>query len=691
MSALIPKIHLGARSLSDFDSAIRKEWIVTNGLGGYASSTALGINTRKYHGLLIASFNPPTNRQVLLSKLDEEIQVKNEVYSTGANEFEQHVYPKGYNLLLDFSISPFPKYRYGAEAVQLRKKIFMLHEKNVTAVNYEVSNQQSYGAVIRILPLVNCRSLYSVTKKEDLDWFFIQNVFDRGVTVKPSIPLSTLLLCSSDGEYTAEKGEWISNVLFRVDRSRGDSCFNDDYRPGFFKIQVAPKEIKKFQVLAIAGKDEKEVQNIFLSIKRNNLKGFEALYNLELRRRRNLIRGFKKEHPDTPMNDWLKWIVLAAESFLVKRESTKTTTVIAGYHWFEDWGRDSMIALPGLTLVTGRFEDARKILSTYKKYCRKGLIPNIIADEPVYNTVDASLWFFDAVFQYLKYTNDLDFLKKELWDTLQSIVENYVYGTSYGIHMDDDGLIVHGPQLTWMDTIVEDKPVTPREGKAVEVQALWYNALRIMGKLAKVFGQFEREKEYRLLAEKVRKSFLHKFWNPRRGCLLDVVSDVKADFSLRPNQIIAVALDFQMIEMERRKKIVDTILTELWGTYGLKTLSAEDSSYIGKYKGSWKRRDRAYHNGTVWAWLLGPFIRGFLKTKNYEESWRKFAFESFLKPLFSIEIFQGGLGTISEIFDGDQPHEPRGCISQAWSVAEPLRTYVEDVLMKRPPYERLFN
>lgn len=392
------------------------------------------------------------------------------------------------------------------------------------------------------------------------------------------------------------------------------------------------------------------------------------------------------------MCDWLKWIVLAADSFIVDRMSTKTKTVIAGYHWFEDWGRDSLIALSGLTLVTGRFEDAKKILLTCKRYCHKGLIPNpfpeILGDELAYNTVDATLWFFHAVYQYLKYTNDFSFVRKELWNTLKTIINYHVRGTLYGIQMDDDGLIAHGPQLTWMDAKIGNHAVTPREGKAVEIQALWYNALRIMETLSRVLDQNEGAEEYYLMAENVKESFLQKFWNPQQECLFDVIIDGKADASLRPNQIMAVALDFSMVERAKEERIVEKVREELWGTYGLKTLSVDNPRYVGTYLGNWGHRDTAYHNGTVWAWLLGPFTTAFLGVKKYQKRWRTFAFETFLKPLFSGEVFQAGLGTISEIFDGDPPHTSRGCISQAWSVAEPLRAYVEDVLMQRPPYER---
>lgn len=687
----LPKIHVGPDVLSSFDKAIQMEWIVANGLGGYASSTTLGINTRKYHGLLVAAFNPPVDRKVILTKLDEEIQIKNETYPIGSNEFKSGVQPKGYQFLSDFSLNPLPTYKYAVHGFQLQKKIFMPQGENATVVMYEVFNSDENEAFLRISPLVNSRHFHSVTNKENSAWSFVQKPFEKGVIVKPSTLLSALILFSSEGRYFADKDKWVREIYFRVDSSRGESCLDDSFQPGLFELRIAPKERKNFYVVAAAGRNEKEARTIFSSICKEP-DNTDLSYNQEVERRKSLLTMFQERYADVKMKDWLKWLILTADSFIVDRESTKTKSVIAGYHWFEDWGRDSMISLPGLTLVTGRFEVAKEILLTFKHYCCKGLIPNRFpnqaGDTPIYNTVDATLWYFNAVFQYLKYTGDFDFVRVELWDTLQSIIEHHTRGTLFDIHMDDDGLVTHGPQLTWMDAMVGDQFVTPRNGKAVEIQALWYNALKIIELLATRINQKEDAEKYRNMAEKARKSFVDKFWNPQRHCLFDVVCEGQGDETLRPNQVIAVALDFSMLDRMREKEIVETVWRELWGIYGLKTLPKDDPRYIGKYLGDWAYRDKAYHNGTVWAWLLGPFTTAFLKVKGYEKRWQSFAFQNFLQPLFQEETSKVGLGTISEIFDGDPPHASQGCVSQAWSVAEPLRTFVEDVLLKRPPYER---
>jgi predicted glycogen debranching enzyme len=342
-------------------------------------------------------------------------------------------------------------------------------------------------------------------------------------------------------------------------------------------------------------------------------------------------------------------------------------------------------------LVTERFEDARKTFLTFQKHCKQGLIPNFIPDQfeqLAYNTVDATLWFMNAVLQYLKYTNDFKFVQEQLWETLKTIIENYAKGTAFNIHVDSDGLLSHGPQLTWMDASIDGQPINPRAGKAVEVQALWYNALRTMELLANKFKEKSGAEKYFQMAEKARENFVEKFWGPQKNCLFDVVTENGRDESLRPNQLIAVALNFTMLDNVKREKIVDIVHRELLTPYGLRSLAKTDPSYIGIYSGDRRSRDKAYHNGTVWPWLLGPFATAFLKVKGRTEFRREYALKNFLLPLFTDQILKAGLGTISEIFDGDSPHTPRGCVSQAWSVAEPLRAYVEDVMQVRPRYEK---
>jgi predicted glycogen debranching enzyme len=685
----LPKIHLNQDVLSNFDRAIQTEWIITNALGGYSSSTVLGINTRKYHGILVAAFNPPTDRRVLLAKLDEEVRIGDNTYSLGSNEFKNNIFPKGYEFLSSFSLNPFPTYKYAVQGVQIEKTLCMPYEKNAVAIAYDLFNPHENEILVSIFPLVNSRHFHSVTNKDESNWGFIQDYNERQVIIKPSKLFSTLLLSANGGQYFPVKEEWVRGMYFRMDNAMGYSCFDDVFLPGKFEFKVASKERKKFHILAVGEGDEEEAEKIFSSLLESG--DIDALLDEELKRLRGLLTRFWERYSDVEMEDWFKWLLLAAASFLVKRKSVGKKSVIAGYHWFEDWGRDSLISLPGLTLVTGRFDDAREILLTFRQYCDRGIVPNRFpdsaGDKPDYNTVDASLWYFNAVLQFVKYTGDFEFVRRELWDTLKSVIDYHVKGILYGIHVDNDGLLAHGPQLTWMDAMIGDKAVTPREGKAVEVQALWYNALKTMELLAKHFNDNAKADEYASMAEKAKKSFNEKFWDGERGFLADVVNGNSKDLSLRPNQVIAVALDFCMLDKAKCMSIVD-VIKRLWGKYGCRTLDRLDPLYIGRYEGDWTQRNRAYHNGTVWAWLTGPFVTSFLKVYGYDKDKRDYAFREFLEPLFREEIYRAGLGMISEIFDGDEPHLPRGCVSQAWSVAEPLRAYIEDITRKRPLYEK---
>jgi len=689
---ILPRFNVESSTLSDLSKALKTEWLMTNGLGGYASSTVLGLNTRKYHGLLVAALNPPVDRRVLLTRLDEEILLDNRTYFLGANENTHGIQPEGYRFLTSFSLAPFPTYTYDLDKrFRLQKTIFMPHEKNASVILYEVFNATDKRARVSLAPLVNSRHFHSVTQTDRIPWSFVQKTSNQDVTTQPSTGLSALKLFSTNGRYVTGKGEWVE-TYFRVEAMRGESSLDHSYKPGFFEVELVSNETKQFSILAVAGKNESEADSNFSSIYEDPASIY-TLYNAELKRRTDLLNNFLKSRSGIQLEDWLKWLVLATDTFIVNRGSARAKSVIAGYHWFNDWGRDSLISLPGLTLITGRFEDAKKILLTFIQYCREGLVPNSfpdsIQDVPAYNTVDASLWYFNAVLQFLKYTNDFQFVKERLWPTLESIIDHHIHGTIFNIRVDEDGLITHGAQLTWMDTALGCTPITPRVGKAVEIQALWYNALKVTQLLSNRFGQEDKADTYGLMAEKAKRSFLEKFWNQQKNCLFDVeVNGNQKDDSLRPNQILAAALDFTTLDKTRAEQVVDTVWKQLLTPYGLKTLANSDPRYIGKCGGNRWQRDKAYHNGTVWPWLLGPLTTAFLKLKNHEAQWRSFAFENFLKPLFKEELYRNGLGTISEIFNGDPPHEPNGCIAQAWSVAEPLRAYVEDVSLRRAPFEK---
>ncbi len=676
--------------LSDFDRALTLEWIVTNGLGGYASSTVLNVNTRKYHGLLVAALDPPVKRHLFLTKLNEEAVIRGNANPFFSDEFRNIVCPEGFRRQISFSLDPLPTFEYESEGIRLSKRVLMPYLKNAVVAHYQALNGSEEPAIINVKPLVNSRHFYETTDSHAVRLKFTQKSVPNGVMLGIQPGMGYLVLTSTDGCFSADQGVWIEKAYFRADDSRGENCFDDNYQPGRFCIDVGPEERKEFYITASAGETEEEALRTHAAF--SDKKAIENSCLAEAQRRRDVVNSFYGVSPEIGRAEWLDWLIMAADSFLVARRSTGKKSLIAGYHWFEDWGRDALISLPGLTLVTGRFRDAEEILLTFKQRCENGLVPIRFpereGDAPAYDSVDATLWFFNAVLQYLKYAGDFDFVRRELWDTLQCAIEQHIRGTRFGIHLDNDGLLAHGPRLTWMDAAVDGKPVTPREGKAVDVQALWYNALRLMQILATEFESPNDAENFSLLAAKAKASFAEKFWRSEGGYLFDVVDGDSRDRSLRPNQIIAVSLDFTMLDSSRSRSVVEAVWRNLWGTFGLKTLPKSDPRYVGKYLGGFPERDRAYHNGTVWAWLLGPFTTAFLKVRGHDAWWRKFAFESLLRPLFLEETCSASLGTLSEIFDGDPPHQPRGCISQAWSVAEPLRAYVEDVLLKRPPYEK---
>ncbi len=685
---MLPVISLDREKLSSFDDSIRKEWLITNGLGGYASSTVLGINTRKYHGLLIAALDPPRDRRVFLTKLDEELLIGNNSFPLSSNEFQGVIAPRGFESLQGFSVSPFPTYEYTAENVEVKKRIFMPYPKNATVAVYDVSNHWKEPVRVRIFPLVSWRHFHSVIDRSRDGPKPSQETRDNCVVINFENPPSALAITSIGAQYSRSES-WMEKIYLREEAERGESFLDDCFTPGYFDTVIDPKGIGRFALVAIADRNESEVVGTLRDMP-STLSELDILYGKELARRGMLLRDFDDPRSRIGNFDWLGWLVLAADSFVVSGRDPAEKDVIAGYHWFEAWGRDTFISLPGLLLVMGRFEDARRVFESFKRYCQHGLIPDFLPDQAnqaAYNTVDATLWFIDSALQYLKYTGDFKFVREGLWETLQDVVENHVKGTLFNIRVDSDCLLSHGPQLTWMDAVSEGKIMTPREGKAVEIQALWFNALKIMALLAKRFDDSSYAEEYSKKADNAKASF-EKFWNSEKSCLYDVLTAQGPDPSLRPNQTIAMALDFNVFDDSRGGKIMDVVERELLTPYGLRTLARSDPKYLGVYRGNRPSRDAAYHNGAVWPWLVGPFTRAHLRVRGNTKLTRDYAMKNFLLPLFSTHLQEAGLGSVSEVFDGDAPHIPGGCIAQAWSVAELLRTYVEEILQIRPKYEK---
>ncbi len=683
----LPVIILQKEMLSRFREVVTQEWLITNGLGSYAASTVSGINTRKYHGLLVAALNPPGDRTVCLSKLDEDVIVGNDVYRLGSNEFRDAIFPSGYQLIREFQLSPFPIYTYSVGGVELKKTVFMPKNKNATAVIYHIINRTAQTIKIKVYPLLTCRYFHTVVDHKRIPLNFTVEAGERAFQVAFMRPEAAIHCQISEGKFV-KAVTWVERLHYRDESSRGEADLDDCFQLGSFEIHVEAGLEKDFAVTCAASRESQEAK-VMLDSVGATIQEVKTSYTLELDEKQDLLSNFYGSHPSVPMSDWLNWVLLAADSFMVQNALGRKS-VVAGYYWFEPWGRDTFISLPGLMLVPGRYSDAKDILGNFMRYLKDGMIPNFVADKtgvPVYNTVDGTLWYINSVLQYVKYTGDYGFVKEELWQNLKSIIENHRRGTMFGIHVDTDGLLMHGPRLTWMDAVVDGDMITPRAGKAVEIQALWYNALKTVELLADKYEDLGLSKQYATMAEQAKSSFNAKFWNQKHGCLYDVVNpEGAADASLRPNQIFAVSLDYTMLDMQRSVGVVEVVNNELATPYGLRTLSFDDPKFVGKCIGDRRSRDTAYHNGTIWPWLLGPYVTAYLKVNDYSAQARRETLEKLIEPLFSSGIRLGGLGNISEIYDCDLPNEPRGCIAQAWSVAEPLRAYVEDVLQVKPRF-----
>ena len=639
--------RFGPDICADFDGATDREWLETNGLGGFASSTIVGANTRRYHGLLIAA--TPEGRRVLLSKLEETLTVGGERYELSCNRYPDLIHPQGHQYLESFRLDPFPVFEYRAGGTRLEKSVFMVHGRNATIVSYMLL-AASDDVELELRPLLACRDYHGISKRNP--HFNMETEIQDGVLrMVPYDDASSVALIYGDGEFEPP-AFWYYDFVYPRESYRGLEDREDLFSPGTFRYIL--REGQSCSVIASAGIPEPVDP---ASARRE-----------EIRRRTDLMVGWEGQKP------FIRAMVRATDAFLVQR-TDGLHTVVAGYPWFTDWGRDTMISLPGLTLITGRYDIAREVLRTFARYCDRGMIPNRFPDAgeaPEYNAVDASLWFVYAVHKYMEYTHDLD-LARELFDVLAGIVDWYIRGTRYAIRMDDDGLLhagAEGVQLTWMDAKVGDWVVTPRHGKAVEINALWYNALRTMESISE---DLKCRNAYRSMADRTAAAFEALFWNEERGCLYDCVDGDRYDASVRPNQILALSLPHPLLAGGRARATLDTVQRELLTPFGLRTLSPDDPKYRLLYGGDPVARDAAYHQGAVWPWLLGPFITAWVRLTGDREEAR-----AFVRP-FEHHLQDAGLGTLSELFDGDPPHLPRGCIAQAWSVAEILRAYVEDI------------
>jgi len=629
----------------NLEIASRREWLETNGIGGFASSTIAGMNTRRYHGLLVAATKPPVGRMVLLSKLEETLVLGGRRFELACNRYPGAVHPQGYRYLREFRQDPFPVFVYEVDGVQLEKSVFMVYGENTTVIRYELRGAADGECVLEVRPLIAFRDYHATMHENGA----INPSFQAEpgyVKIAPYQGCPNLYLSHTGGDVRGE-GNWYRNFEYTVEQERGL-----DYREDLFNPLVLTFDLRRNPRPAIVASTEAR-----------SAESAEQMQEAEIARR--------DENP----------LFQAADQFIVRRGSG--STVIAGYHWFSDWGRDTMIALPGLTLSTGRFHDARGILMAFAQSVDRGMLPNRFPDageEPEYNTVDATLWFFEAVRAFAARTGDYDFVRTHLYAVLADIIRWHECGTRYGIHLDADGLLLAGEpgvQLTWMDARVDGREVTPRQGKPVEIQALWYNALRVMQDLARRFEDRASDARYGELADRARESFRTQFWNESAGCLYDVIYGDARDGAIRPNQIFAAGLFHNLVTGEQAAKVVETVQHHLLTPYGLRTLAPGDPQYRGRFEGGPSERDGAYHQGTVWPWLMGPFLTAYLKVHDYSEDARRQAWE-WLGPLRRY-MEEEGLGQIPEVFDGDAPHRAGGCLAQAWSVAEFLRVTVDEL------------
>ena len=650
----------------DLDELLSREWLITNGLGGYASSTVIGANTRRYHGLLVTAKRPPLERVLLLAAMLERIVLPDGAVELANFEFNHAVHPHGFTYLKEFDYDlapprPWVQFVYRVNDIELTKRVVMLRDRPIVCVEYRVDSPNDLPVQIDFLPLVAARDFHGLRRRRMGEVFEIDADPRCAVWLADTLDRDLSLGLIPNAEEPSQvirfdrRPDWWFNFRYRAEAERGLPCGEDLFSPGWWRTRLRP-----------GGK-------LTWSIVGNSTSLIDA-YN---------VLGTAAELPTTPptlVGDITSQeLGYAADQFIVQRNRAggkRSTTILAGYPWFGDWGRDTFIALPGLLLCTGRHAEAREVLTTFAEKQRNGLIPNRFSDygdECDYNSIDASLWFIHAADQYVRITGDEEIWHRVLGPAGVALVRAFEQGTDFDTRLDDDGLVEcgnPGTQITWMDAKHGDVVFTPRHGKPVEISALWYNALCV---LARRLTQVDPDVARRCteLSEQVAERFAATFWNERERCLFDCVRGSEIDAGIRPNQIFAVSLPYSPLPPGRQRDVVACVDRHLLTPYGLRSLSPESPQYRPRYEGDTFGRDSAYHQGTVWAWLIGPFVEAHLRVSGFSDEARNRAREM-LQPLID-HLGQTGLGSVSEIFDGDPPHAPRGAIAQAWSVAELIR------------------
>ncbi|MGQ9603923.1 MAG: amylo-alpha-1,6-glucosidase [bacterium] len=646
-------IRFTQEDLKDFEANLAREYLETNGIGGYSSSTVLGLRTRKYHGLLISAQKPPLDRLLMVADFEETLLIRGKRIDLSKNEYLGAIHPQDNNYLTEFSIDPLPRWIFEVYGITLTKTVFMCQGENTTCVIYEIRSSGEIRAsevLLELKPITAIRSHHNLISENEEQTIEIEVGPTTLRVERKGIGSFTISFKKGRFEY---QPCWYRNYHYRRESEYGYPSREDLFCPGRMVFPFANST------------------RIGLAISTNEMPIYdiEERKQKEIQRRNQILRYFGDNE------GFVSTLGLAADAFIVER-GDDGCSIIAGYPWFADWGRDAMISLPGLCLATGRYDQAKKIIKTFIDLMRDGLIPNCIpesGDEPAYNTIDATLWLFEAVWKYYETTGDGEFII-DILPALRNSIQCHLNGTRYGIRVDEDGLLmggVEGVQLTWMDAKVGDIVITARIGKPVEVNALWYNALRIMSMFSSTFGALADESHYDILATRVHQSFNEKFWNQEKRCLYDCLTKDGADSSIRPNQIFAISLTHPVLLRDHWQDTISVVEAKLLTPFGLRTLSPDDHRYRGWYSGDIVSRDNAYHQGTVWPWLLGHYLEAYLKTYGTTAHTIAYCYDRI--QAFSEHLRWAGLGTISEIFDGDSPHLPNGCIAQAWSVAEILR------------------
>ncbi|MGC9503476.1 amylo-alpha-1,6-glucosidase [Baaleninema sp.] len=642
-------VGFGREICGNLELAQTREWLVTNGIGGYGCGTVPGLLTRHYHGLLVAALEPPLGRTLMLVKLDETAAYLGRSIDLATNRWaDGTVAPSGYLQLERFYLEgTVPVWQFGVADARLSKRVWMEQGQNTTYIRYSL-DRASAPFHLSLKAFANTRDHHGASVVGNWQVWTVEGGIDV-VAFGGAVPLRL----RGEGTWTPHH-RWYREFDLAMERYRGTGSWENHLHAATLEAMLEPG-----QSLTVVASTENHV----------GIDGEAAL-----QRRYDYEEGLRDRFvARSGKSSWLEQLALAADQFVVDRplaDDPAGKTVIAGYPWFSDWGRDTAVSLPGLTVATGRPELARPVLRTFAKYFDRGMMPNLFPDgsrKPAYNTVDAILWYFQALRSYLLATGD-NALIAELFPALQEVIDWHCRGTRYNIHVDEDGLLYAGEpdvQLTWMDAKVDDWVVTPRQGKAVEVNALWYNALSTMVELAAALDK--PTAEYEGLAKRTREGF-DRFWYAPGGYCYDAIDGPEGDdATLRPNQIFAVSLPHAVLTGERAKSVVDLVGQKLVTSYGLRSISPDDRQYRRYYGGDRWQRDGAYHQGTVWAWLLGPFAEAHFRVYGNAAEAR-----SFLEPMRE-HLSAAGLGSLSEIFDGDPPHTPRGCFAQAWSVAEVLR------------------